>query len=91
MKMQLELDRSEVQREIPYALVCETRYGRSWNTGFRKRTWVELFSESERRSCERLFRQAHLWYLVRGVPAKVHMSTNTLALWKKLGDFCASL
>lgn len=85
------LDRDEVERNIPYALVCETRFGSGWNTGRTRRRWLSEFSEKERDAAGGLFSQAHKWYLVTGVPEKVKISARTLALWTKLGEFCCSL
>ena len=31
-KMMLELSHDEVNREIPYVMVCMGRYGSAWNT-----------------------------------------------------------
>ena len=91
MKMYLELSHTEVQEQIPYAVICECRESARWNTGRRKRMWKEMFSEAEREAASRLFRQAHLWYLIKGVPESVKMTVNTLHLWNKLGCFCASV
>lgn len=85
------LTHNEVNAQIPYALICMTRYGSSWNTGKRRRRWLEEFTEAERVSASRLFSLAHTWTLVKGVPDEVRMSARTLALWLKLGEFCASI
>ena len=87
----VKLTHDEIVDKIPYSLICQTRYGARWDTGKRRRAWVQQFSESERRLACTLFRQAHLWYLVRGVPDEVVMKASTLALWMKLGAFCGSL
>ena len=91
MRMMLVLDREEVQREIPYALICETRFGATWDTGRRRRMWKELFTQGEREAAYRLFSLAHRWYLVKGVPDEVKMTPETLRLWQKLGMFCAAV
>jgi hypothetical protein len=91
MRLYLELDRDEIHQKIPYAVICETRFGSRWNTMRRKRRWVEEFTEAERNSAERLFKMAHNWYLVKGVPDQIRLTPDTLMLWGKLGNFCASL
>lgn len=85
------LTRDEVNAQIPYALICMTRYGQSWNTGRRRRRWLEEFTEAERISASRLFSMSHTWTLIKGVPEEVRMSAHTLALWLKLGEFCATI
>jgi len=91
VKVMLHLSRDEVQKQIPYAMICETRFGKSWNTMKRKRLWVEQFTEAERKHACELFKQAHLWYLVKGVPESIMMYPRTLHLWQRLGEFCASV
>lgn len=91
MEMMLVLSRDEVQRDIPYAMICETRFGSAWGTGRRRRRWLAEFSEKEREAATRLFNQSHQWYLTTGVPDEVKMTTKTLDLWQKLGAFCASI
>lgn len=87
----ITLTRDEINDKIPYAMICEMRYGSSWDTGRRRRAWTQDFSESERRAADALFKQAHSWYLVKGVPDEVKMKGSTFALWMKLGEFCGSL
>lgn len=87
----ITLNHDEVAKTIPYAMICETRFGKSWDTMRRKRRWVEEFSENERKACRRLFDLSRIWYLVKGVPEEVKMSPSTYELWGKLADFCASL
>lgn len=86
----LRLDREEIER-LPYAVICEARYGARWDTGRRKRMWTQEFTESERKKATEIFRQAHRFYLVSGCPDELVMSPSTLSLWRRLGDFCASL
>lgn len=90
-KLMLVFDHDEVSRNIPYMVVCEAREGSRWNTGTRRRRWLQEFSEQERTKATTLFRQAHTWALVKGVPNTVRMTLETHSLWQKLGDFCASL
>lgn len=91
MKMMIVLTRDEIKERIAYAFICETRFGSRWNTMRRKRKWAQQFSEKERDKASKLFKLAHQWYLVTGVPEEVTMSIDTLALWQKLEGFCASL
>lgn len=90
-KIDLVFSYDEIHKKIPYDLICETRESRVWNTMHRKHRWSEEFTERERETARRLFRQAHTWYLVKGVPNKVRMNTETYRLWLKIGEFCASL
>ncbi len=87
----LRFSHDEINSRIPYAVVCEGREGARWNTGHRRRRWLQEFSEKERKEATRLFALAHRWYLVKGAPDKVMMTPETYALWNKLGAFCASL
>lgn len=41
----LVLTSEEVNARIPYALVCMTRFGAHWETGRRRRRWLEEFTE----------------------------------------------
>lgn len=89
--MLLILSREEVQKRIPYTLVCETREGARWNTRRRRRLWNALFTEAEKKACTKLFRDARNWTLVKGVPNTVRMEPKTISLWDRLGVFCQSL
>lgn len=95
MKLDLIFSPSELRKHIPYALVCETRYGCRWNTMKRKRLWKEMFTDAERSKISGyMFLQAHRWHLGNGGyrgPQDVRMSTSTYLLWQKLGEFCAML
>lgn len=90
-KIMLVMTHEEVNENIAYNLICFTRYGSAWDTGRRRRAWLNDFSESEREAAGRLFRMAHNWTVGRGVPDTVQMSRKTFHLWQKLGDFCASI
>lgn len=90
-KIMLVMTREEVHDNIPYAMICMARYGRSWDTMHRKRRWKVEFTEAERVAAKRLFSQSHNWMLGRGVPDTVTMVTGTYVLWQKLGAFCASI
>ncbi len=87
----ITLTADEVNRNIPYALVCMTRYGKDWKSGRRKRRWEEEFDEEEREDAERLFVLSHRWLLVTGVPETVQMTAEDFCLWIKLGRFCSSV
>jgi hypothetical protein len=91
MRVLLEFTRDEINAEIPYALICETRYGSRWNTGSVRRRWLSSFTEEERKTASKLFAQSHMWYLKTGVPDTVCMSKKTWDLWHKLGEFCGSI
>ena len=90
-EMFTKLTREEIQDQIPYELICTVRETSVWNTSRRRRRYAAAFSEAERAACTRLFRNAHTWYLVTGVPDHVMMSMDTYQLWQKLGTFCALL
>ena len=85
------LDREEINKQIPYALVCETMSGARWNTGRRKRMIKEQFAESEINAIYRLHKQAYNWYLVKGAPEELKIAPHTLILWQRLAEFCCSL
>ncbi len=91
MRALLVFDRDEIEKVIPYKMICETRYGAFWETSRRRRLWTQLFTESERKAASKLFKQAHRWHLVRGLPNEHRMSPSTYRLWCKLAEFCASL
>ena len=85
------LNRDEINRQIPYGVVCEGMSSARWNTGKRKRLMKERFTESEIDAIYRLNRQAHSWHLVKGVPDELRIMPKTLALWHKLAAFCCEL
>ena len=91
MKLYISLNHDEIQERIPYAVVAETMSGAYWNTGKRKRLMKQYFTESEIEAIYRLHKQAHSWYLVKGVPDEVKMTLNTYELWHKLANFCCML
>lgn len=90
-KLIMVLTSDEVHTNIPYSLICMTRYGSSWNTMRRKRRWKMEFTDAEREAATRLFSQSHDWLLGRGVPDEVRMSPKTFSLWQKLGHFCGTI
>ena len=87
----LTLTRDEINTEIPYAIICETMGGSKWNTGKCKKLKREWFSEKEIAQFSRLHQMAYTWYLKKGVPDEIKITTKTLLLFQKLGDFCYSL
>lgn len=87
-RRRLKLTREEVQRDIPYGLICETLYGASWGTGRLKRKFQQEFDEYEKRDIYRLRRKAREWYLEVGVPDTVIMARSTYDLWQRLGRLC---
>lgn len=90
-KLEIVFERDEIEKNLAYRLICETRETSIWDTMKRKRRWVQEFSANERAAASRIFAQAHSWYLVKGLPDSVRMSVGTLELWHKLEAFCASL
>lgn len=91
-KFEIILQRQEIGESIPYALICTCREsGSIWNTLRRRRRWNAEFTEKEREAATRIFRQAHMWYLIKGVPDEVRMTVSTYNLWLKIADFCMSL
>ena len=90
-RLEVILSCEEVHELIPYAVICEVRYGSRWETMRRKRRWMAEFTKEEREAAYKLFPKAHSWYVGRGVPDEVRMSTATYDLWQKLGNFCGTL
>lgn len=90
-RVYLYLTHDEVIERIPYGVIAEIRWGRTWGTGKRRRRWLQEFTEQERNHASELFKLAYKWYLKTGVPDEVKMSTKTYCLWIKLAEFCASL
>lgn len=91
MRIMYVFSHDDIQKEIPYAIICETHEGAKWNTSRRKRLWKDTFTASEKEACSRLFRLAKSWCFVKGAPNELSLTRDTLMLWKKLGNFCASL
>lgn len=76
---------------VRYDLIAETAESSAWNTGRRKRLWTKTFNPTERDICNRLIRQAKTWVLRIGQPKQIFMTVDTLKMWQKLEEFCASL
>ena len=91
MRLEIVLERDEIEAAIPYQMICATRYGSVWNTMRRKRRWVEEFSSYERERANAMCRQAYNWMLVTGLPMEIKMTQGTFDLWQRLAEFCASL
>ena len=89
--IELVMTNEEINNNIPYKIICHTRYGSVWDTMKRKRRWNTEFSDIEKSNAEKIFRQAHSWYVGKGIPDTVRMDLSTYELWKKIGRFCYSL
>ena len=87
----LVLNRDEIQKQIPYAVVCETMSGARWNTSKRKRLMKERFTEAEIKTISGLHNTSRTWHLVKGVPEEVRMTPKTLELWHRLAAFCCEI
>lgn len=85
------LNRDEINRQIPYGVVCETMSGARWDTGKRKRLMKAYFTETEINAIYRMHKQARNWYLVKGVPDELRITPHILALWNKLAAFCCEI
>ena len=90
VRLTVYLDREDINQKIPYAMICETRYGARWDTNKRKHTWMKQFTSEERDRAWKMFMTAHKWYF-KGVPDEVEMDASTYMLWLRLADYCASL
>lgn len=91
MTIEVVLTDEEVNRNIPYNMICQTRYSRIWNTMHRKIRWNKEFSEIERFKAEKIFCQAYKWSVGYGLPESVRFDLVTYDLWKKIERFCCSL
>ena len=90
--IQISLQNSELDHELHYRLITETRHISAWDTGRRKRLYNEAFSSEEQAQHEFLFRQA--WQWERGNLPKegcTTMTPDTYAQWQKLAHFCYQL
>ena len=81
----------EVSKNIAYQMICQTRYGSVWNTMKCKLRWNKEFSDNEKEKAEKIFRQAHSWFVGKGIPDTVRMDFPTFELWNKIETFCGSL
>jgi hypothetical protein len=91
MTMEIIFTKEEIQKHIPYQMLCQTRYGRFWNTMRRKQMWDKAFTKAEMEEAEKLFRQCHTWYVGNGIPETVRMNLATCNLWNRLVEFCYEL
>lgn len=87
MTLIIALSRKEIAADIPYELICQTRYGAAWDTGTRRRKWLETFSAEERDKSETIFKLSHKWF-TKGLPEEVRMDMDTYRLWHKIAVFC---
>ena len=71
------MTQEEIKEKIPYALICETRESSAWFTCRRKCRWLCNFNQDERTKACKLFRQAHQWTLVNGVPETLRSGKNS--------------
>lgn len=91
MEMLLKLSREEIQKKIPYAIVCETMSSSVWGTGRRKRLMKERFTEEEISKFDSMHNQARSWFLKKGVPNELVISISDIGLWERLAAFCCEL
>lgn len=87
----LVLNRDEINQQIPYALVCEIMGSARWSTTRRIRLMSEQFTDTERDAISRIYHQARIWYLIKGVPDELRITPHILELWYKLAAFCCEL
>lgn len=88
MKFQIEFTKDEINAKIPYDLIATIRYSSLWNSRKTKEIYKNFFSEFEKEKAEKLFRQAHTWY-IKGVSDSVCMDLDVWNLWCKIIDFCS--
>lgn len=87
----LTMKREDIQARLPYAMICTTRESSIWDTGKRRKLWKERFTPEERSAASKIFAQAHDWYLKKGVPDEIRLSTKTFSLWERLVFFCVEI
>lgn len=88
MKFQIEFTKDEINAKIPYDLITTIRHSSLWNSRKTKEIYKNFFSESEKERAEKLFRQAHTWY-IKGVSESVCVDLDVWNLWSKIIDFCS--
>lgn len=88
MKFSIEFTQDEINAKIPYDLIATIRYSSIWHKAKTKRTYNNLFSDVEREKAEKLFKQAHTWY-IKGVSESVCMDLDVWNLWSKIINFCS--
>ena len=87
----IEMDYEYVRQVIPYQIIAETTSMSIWNTGRRKRLYKQMFTEAEQKKLYEIIKQARRFAFVN-IPADgMKASAHTLALWRRLADFCAML
>lgn len=82
------LEHDEVHDVLQYQLIASCVGSSSWNSGKINREKEKTFSLSEIEMIKKIYKKAHTWYLITGVPNEVTMSLTEFNLWKKLKDFC---
>ena len=90
MRIEFVLSDKEVEENIPYKIIYNTRYGSIWNTMRRKQKWIADFSIVEQELAEEIFRWIRRWH-TNGVPKSVRIEYLTLELMDKIAEFCLTL
>ena len=90
MDIEIILTSKEINENIPYKMICETRYSNIWNTRKCKLMWNKEFTETEKEKAEKMFRQTYTWY-TKGITEFVRMDFATYRLWDKVARFCYSI
>lgn len=85
------LEREDIEKILPYSMICMSRYGAVWSRSSVQKRFKEEFTEKERKDADSIFRLAHRWLLVTGTPEEARMTGETFSLWLKLGEFCSSI
>ena len=86
----IQMNRDEIQKNLPYRLISETARRSVWGTGKRRRLFNQEFDIGERGACLSIIAQAKAWEKT-GAPERVSLSVTTLALWERLAAFCCRL
>ena len=82
------LEHDEVHDILQYQLITSCVGSSFWNSGKINREKEKTFSLSEIEMIKKIYKKAHTWYLITGVPNEVIMPLAEFNLWKKLKDFC---
>jgi len=91
MKPAMVLDRDEINRQLPYAVIVEN-WDKVKSSGSKRRKYLAEFSESERKRLSDLYRKYfYNWYLRTGVPKTFTCRPETLELAQRAGNFFASV
>lgn len=90
MNIEMVFTNEEVKLNIPFEMICQTRYSSIWNTMKRKLLWNQVFTEVEKEKAEKIFRQAYSWY-INGIAEYVRIDFEMYRLWDKIARFCCSI